>query len=103
MDTREQVTTTHVTVTVSEEDTHPISWMVLWVGYFLATIACAVQVYLDRKKQLATEAAAGAANNNRGASEGSESSGGYSTRCVVSVLTLQYDVYIHCRATVKEV
>lgn len=79
---REQVTTTHVTVTVSEEIRHPASWAVLWVGYFLATIACAVQVWMDRKKQLATEAAV--ATNNRG--EGNESnSGGYSTRCVVSV------------------
>lgn len=91
-------TTTHVTVTVSdkEEEYHTASWIILWTGYLVASIACAIQVWVDRKKQLEVAAAAdiehGRGGNRRAnshqnsrasAPEGNETSGGYSTRCVV--------------------
>jgi hypothetical protein len=78
------VITSQVTVSVTnrKEQQHLVSWLFLWLGYLLATIACGVQVQRDRKSRIdvsdASDSGQATANNR----EGNDSSG-ESTRSMV--------------------
>lgn len=74
------VVTTQVTVSVTEnsQENHTVSWMILWAGYLIATVGCGIQVYNQRKREIAhTNDVEQAGSNNR---EGGEISTGDTTR-----------------------
>jgi hypothetical protein len=80
------VTTEEVVVSVKdvEEQTHAASWMILWSGYFLATFACGIQVWIDKKKN--DQAASDEEQAGAHSREGNETSSGDITRSSVSVV-----------------
>ena len=80
------VTTEEVVVSVTdvEERIHTASWMMLWSGYLLVTIACGIQAWRDHKRNdpsSSLDVEQGVPNNR----EGNEASSGDSTRSAVSV------------------
>ena len=80
------VTTEEVVVSVTdvEERIHTASWMMLWSGYLLVTIACGIQAWRDHKRNdpsSSLDVEQGVPNNR----EGNETSSGDSTRSAVSV------------------
>jgi hypothetical protein len=79
------VLTEQVVVTVTDivEKEHTTSWMILWLGYVVASIACVVQAWRDKRKNDTSSASdvEQASPNNR---EGHDNSSGDITRSMVS-------------------
>jgi len=71
------------TVTDIVEKEHTTSWMILWLGYVVASIACVVQAWRDKRKNDTSSASdvEQASPNNR---EGHDNSSGDITRSMVS-------------------
>lgn len=80
------VTTEEVVVSVKdvEQQSHAASWMILWSGYFVATIACGIQVWVDKKKNDQTASDEEQAGPH--SREGNETSSGDITRSSVSLV-----------------